>query len=521
MALFQYAESSMMYWLRVSQAFDIAAAEITPAALYRALELYYFNNGVYDLVQQQAYTHGLWTEGMKGFRNPAHRVVEFYVSHIWAGQLPDALQIISDNKNIVDPIHLLWKWSNWSAKKQLASRWLSLYGDLFTKIATRNDSDGNPSRVYLQLIKPIYVTDLEHDERDFLTYIRLDIPQTRKEGGRTQTYTHTEIWDKNTQMFTVWKHDRGADIPVDQLGDPFSFRPFDDFGIDFVPFVHTKFQDVGDERGIGAFVHSLDKIDEANRMATRLAQMLFRYNKALWTLSANGLDNTGRPLPPPRIGRANSGTAESDSISINDDTVIGLPGNSKLDSLVPNIQYDSALRILQDHLIELEKDLPELAYYRLRDMGANISGRAVRLMLSDAIDKTIEARGNAEDGLSRAHAMALTIGKNIRLPMFSNVGNYESGDFDHTFATRPVVPLTESEEAEVIAAETGAGIPLKTSLRRRGWSEEEIKQLEKDKEEEKKNSQDSFAQALLNSQRNFNRGQNPGNPTPDEQNSDE
>lgn len=44
-----------------------------------------------------------------------------------------------------------------------------------------------------------------------------------------------------------------------------------------------------------------------------------------------------------------------------------------------------------------------------------------------------------------------------------------------------VQPLTE---AQVVQIETGAGIPLVTSLRRRGWDEKEIKRMQDDKEEE-------------------------------------
>jgi hypothetical protein len=53
---------------------------------------------------------------------------------------------------------------------------------------------------------------------------------------------------------------------------------------------------------------------------------------------------------------------------------------------VPNINYEAALHVLQDHMIELEQDLPELVLYRMRD-GRDLSGRAVRLMLAPAIKR--------------------------------------------------------------------------------------------------------------------------------------
>jgi hypothetical protein len=89
-------------------------------------------------------------------------------------------------------------------------------------------------------------------------------------------------------------------------------------------------------------------------------------------------------------------------------------GNTTLKQLVPNINYEAALHVLQDHMIELEGDLPELVLYRMSD-GRDLSGRAVRLMLQPAIKRVEEARGNAESALMRADQMALTMGQNAGL----------------------------------------------------------------------------------------------------------
>lgn len=508
--MLKYADSAQMYWLRVALAAEGFNKNVTSKAMYAVLELYYLNNGVYDVVNQVNFDNAIWTEGMKGFRNPAHRTVEFYVSKIWPGQLPDALPIVTDNKAIIEPIQQIWEWSDWSTKKQLSSRWFSLFGDLFIKTATATPAGSDDvSRVYLQNIKPYYVTSMDLDERGFLVYLRLDVPKmVRDANGKTSTIYHTELWDKSGDSYRKWIHDRGDEADIGHLGTPDIERAITDFGFDFIPFVHAKFQDVGDKRGVGAFTHALDKIDEANRQATRLPQMLFRYNRPLWAASAGGMDKTGRPLPPPRIGRDNTGTQESDTITIGDDTLLTLPGASTLEPLVPNINYTDALAILQDHMMELEKDLPELAYYRLRDLGSDISGRAIRLLLSDAVDKAAEARGNAESALARAHAMALTIGAQHGL-FKRSIGTFEKGSFEHTFGERPIIPRTEKEKAEEVTSWTTAGVPLITALKRAGWSDDEIKQMEKDKKAEDEQKQNSFAEMALAAQRRFDAGNNP------------
>lgn len=468
----------------------------SPANWYRMLEAYYMNNGLYDAIQMQLYENGIWTPGMKGLRNPAFRVVEFHVTHIWPGRLDNALPIVAENKRIIEPIQQVWAWSNWGRKKQLAARWYAMTGDWFCKVATRSAPTGaigldgaieeRIERVYLQNIKPEVVTDIVEDERGFVTFIRLDIPQ---DNGKT----HTEVWDK-ASGYRLYIHKKGTDAPLNVLGEPVDTAPLSAFGVDFVPFVHAQFMDVGEKRGAGSFVFALDKVDEANRMATRFHQLLFRFNKPTTAVMANATDASGRPLPPPSLSNESDGKAED-----HDDDLKLFPGTSKMEYLVPPINWDAHMKAIEGQMAELEEDLPELAYYRLKDMGANISGRAVRIMLSNAIDRVVESRGNIEDALARANMMALTIG--VKAGLFEDIGTYEAGDFEHTFAERDVISLSAHENAETIKAETGSGIPLVTAVRRSGWTEAEIKQMLKDKKAEAEANQASLAQALLEAER--------------------
>lgn len=455
--------------------------ELSLADTYAALEFYYHNNGMYTLLQQDLIANGIWTEGMLGLRNPAHRVVEFYVAKLWPGQLPAALPIVTENKRIVEPIQQVWKWSNWGVKKQPAARWFSNFGDLFIKVAS-NGSAGVPAdKVFHQLLKPAYVTDMRADERDYLTFVRIDIPQSRMVDGRWKSFYHTEIWDKATQLFQRWESD-GPNVSIERLGAALETKEFSDFDIDFIPIVHAKFQDIGEPRGMGAFTHALDKIDEANRMATRLHQLLYRFNDVLWAITANAMDASGRPLPAPMVDMNGKPQSDDGTTTIGTGTKVArMPGNSDIKSLVPDLKYADALAILQDHMKELEADLPEMAYYRLRDQTRDLSGKAIRYLLSDAIDKALEARGNAETALARADAMALTMG--VKLGLFTGIGEYEAGDFDHTFAERSVIPLSEAEKRENAEADQRLGASRETTLNGLGYDAE--KEIALRKQEDK------------------------------------
>lgn len=472
--------------------------------MYRVLWAYYEANGLYDelvyLLNQQSVAH----EALLPLRNPANRVVEFYSAKLFPGaNLQDALPIIDTTDAVKTAIEQVWKWSNFADQKQVFARWFAAYGDGFIKVVAKRD----PSQVYFQLLQPETTTQIDHDNRGFLTYLRLDVPQVRRDAkGKEESFTLTEVWDKSRDSFRVWEHDKGTGAELQNLGTPMrdeSIRQI--VGDDFIPVVHARFKNTGKLRGSGAFVHALDKINEANREATRLNQMLFRHNKNTWVLRANAMTGDNRPLPPPRLEGEATGSPLN-TVSIGDEEFYRLPGLSTLESLVPNLNYAAALSILQDHMLELERDLPELAYYRLREMGAQLSGRAVRLLLSDAVDRCLEARGNAENALIRADMMALTIGK--ATGALKVEGSFDAGSFDHAFKSRPVIPTSDEEDAQASMVQANAGLAwekLGVSKRRwledHGYSPQEIEGMAREREAETQTSvtaaMDAFSRGVL------------------------
>jgi hypothetical protein len=455
----------------------------THADLYRVLRAYYQSNAMYDILRDVLRRQGVWAEALKPLRNPTYRVVEFHAAHLWPGALPEALPIVADNEAIIDPIEQIWKWSNWASTKQVDARHLALFGDSFIKVAQNDDQ----SRVFFQMIEPEHVTDFDADERNNLTYCRFDMPMLRRlPNGKTQNYIHTETWDTNTGLYRTYESENTFEqTSIEELGAPKLEAEIASFGIDFIPVVHAKFADIGQDRGMGAVVPALDKIDEANRQATRLHQMLFRNLEGLWALEANSVDAAGRPLPPPRINNTDGTTDDNGRVSIGDDKMVKLPGMSKLVSLVPQIDWAAALSVLQDQMKELEQDLPELVAYRVSESG-NLSGRAVRLMLAPAISRLEEARGNGEAAMIRADQMALTMGQNAGL---WDVGSFDAGDLEHCFEKRDVLPTDELERAQAqqadgtaLGAYVTAGFTIEQAvIEVLGWSEEKAAQFTLDR----------------------------------------
>lgn len=484
----------------------LSAETIEPARWadqYDYLRAYYLANGLYDILREHFKTIGYAEQDVKPLRNPAYRVVEFYAAKLWPGSVDTGVPLIA-NTRLTDAINQVWQASNWGTEKQAVARSFPMYGDLFLKVATRSDAMGKVSRVYLQNLEPQTVTDFDADERSYLTYIRIDTPQTERDAkGVTKGYTLTEVWDKGAQSFRRWKHEKGTGTALDQLGDPVESRIMAEYGIDFVPIVWQPFRHIGDKRGMAAITPAIDKIDEANRQATRLHQMLFRYNKPLWAASAGGNDATGRPLPPPRLAGTDGTTLQTTS-DPNSDDIVRLPGTSTLSPLVPSVDYGGALDVIRDQMADIRQDLPEMVYSELQER-SDLSGVAIRYLLEAAIDRMVEARGNADAALIRANQMALTVG--AKAGLFSGIGTYEAGSFDHQIGPRPILTLAELEKAQIVQTYVGAGIPVATAAQRAGWTPVEIKEMEALKAEADAQAQNNLAAAMLNAQEQFDRGQ--------------
>lgn len=411
-------------------------------------------------------------------RTVVNRSVEFYASKMLPGQelkvetskeTEDGRK--SDNPQLKAAIEQVIKDSNIANNKSPMIRGFALYGDSFIRVR------GDKQKTYLEDISQFFVTDFEEDGRGFLTYLRIDIPVL---DDNDLPVNYTEVWDVETQTLQIWQGQTSRTTPVKELGSPKETTYLSELGINFIPIVHTKFRDNGDLRGQGCVHHALDKLYEANRMATRLHDLLFAFGEPAFAMSANATDAQGRPLPPPRVdASASNAPASSSTLSSIGGViaqifgrVISLPGMTKLESLIPNINYADSLAILNAQMEELEKDLPELRWYTLAP-DATLSGTALRTLLGAAIDRANEARNNFTASLSRAFEMALTIG--IYNGVFpSSLGTFDSGDFAHELHVDSAWGESVDEKAATMAALTGAGMPAKSAMRLAGFTDQQV-----------------------------------------------
>lgn len=419
-------------------------------ALYQAEYDLYNNN---DDIQTDDTTRRL--------RTVVNRSVEFYASKM----LPGEVTPVADNQALVDALTQILKSSNFRNNKPAMLRGLALYGDSFVRVR------GDAEKSFLEDVNPSYVTDFDEDSRGFLTYIRIDIETL---DDNNQRILYTEVWSKEEQTQRIWRHHQSVTTTVANLGTPDEINTFASFGVDFIPIVHTKFKDNGDLRGSGCVFHALDKVYEANRLATRLHDLFFRFDKPVWAATANAMDAAGRPLPAPRVNATSSGdagTAEGTKESLFGD-IVYLPGTSRLDALIPGVNYADGLAILNATMTELEMDLPELRWYSIQNT-AQISGTAIRSLLGAAIDRANAAKENFISSLSRMLEMALTIGQ-FNGVFDASLGSFDNGDFEHTLQVDDAWGESLNEKATNMKALVDAGVPAPAAMQLAGFSEEEV-----------------------------------------------
>jgi hypothetical protein len=80
------------------------------------------------------------------------------------------------------------------------------------------------------------------------------------------------------------------------------------------------------------------------------------------------------------------------------------------------------------------------------------------------------------------------------------------GDITYSFLEGDVIPLSVKDIAETMKREVEIGMPLTFGMRRHGCSEKELDQMQKDKDEEKKNEGGPFSNSVLKAMRNRDQG---------------
>lgn len=449
----------------------------------------FYTNEVYnDLSSYLASTYPTGSQiyrYTKGLRNPVPAWVGFYVTNVWGGGLdldagngkekPSALPIITDNDNLRPAIAKLWTWSNWNAKRLLATTYSAALGDAFIVVV---DSP-RAAKAYMQVRRPSEFTAVEWDDFGHIKACTIEY-KTQDDDGKTFVYKqviqHPQVWGGKFTRYQTYKDNRPFAYPENVMGDSATWEwevPYD-----FVPVVHIPFQDVGEGWGALGYSATIPKIDAANSLASLLAAQI------------------GKTVNPAYVaygvqpGNITVGSGENDDQSeIPILYIPKAPGDALLQALTTEIDLPGALALLDSQLADIARDLPELRMSEA--MRSGLSGEALGRAFSDVAARIGAVRGNHDSGLVRAHQMAIAIaGASKYDKAFSgfDYNSFKQGQLDHGIGDRPILPTSSSEEVDTqgkqwvqVGQAVTAGMPLDTALRSiMGWEDDDIAMMQAD-----------------------------------------
>lgn len=408
-------------------------ARLSRYALYEAM----YNNTVYRNIQRWSLVYKQNYElykHIRGIYNPAYRLVELIAAKTMGGMIDwgalkgGAIPVTGADERLVDALLQVMRWSKMGQTKTLYARQGAKLGDVGLWVVDEPERQ----KVRIEVLHPAKIKDIEFDSIG--NVVKTCIEYEREwidEAGRKQSVTYRMDADK--ERFRTYKDDTPYAWQADARGTPMDEWP-NPYG--FVPLVKTDFKDLGMKWGGNAFHAGINKINEVNDAASILNDGIRKAADPPW--GATGVQ-TERDIVVP--GSLDDGTSTTEHSHQRDDSpILGFPKDSTLTSMAPNIDVAGIAGNIQDLLMELERDYPQLALHRLRESSGDTSGIAIRNAYGDAVGLLQEAMGNLDDGLIRALQMAVSIGGFRRYDGFAgyDLNSYDRGDLDFYIKERPI-----------------------------------------------------------------------------------
>lgn len=444
----------------------------------------YYNNTIYQDILTFAATHRekrkLYAY-VRGIYNPVARLCDLYVAKVYGGNLDyeklmrGAIPIAQADPRLRTAICQLWLWSNWGQQKSLYVRNGAKLGDSFIKIVDEPDR----RKVRMEVLHPSRVRDVTVDAVDNVKAITIEYLRSHPERPDTLVW-YTEIIDGewyrtflNNQPYAFYQDATGK--MVDAWRNPYGF----------VPVVKTSHKDMGLRFGASAFHMSLPKIDELNDAASLLNDQIRKTMNPPWYLA--GVNSTNKK-------DIKSSKSEEDRDSV---TILTGPEGSQPYPMVMPVNIADAGANVDRILLEIERDMPELALYKIREAG-NMTAPGVSAGYSDAIDRFVEARGNYDDGLVRAQKMGVSIGGFRGYDGFEGytLDSFAAGALEHSIAERPVIndTLSKKEKMDVLQAN---GAPLWLVLAELDYAQDVIDRAMLEKEAQARMAARGFADSIF------------------------
>jgi len=406
-----------------------------------------------------------WAEGYKS---------TYGLSTVIGKQKPSAIPITvdGDGKALRGAIAKVWEWSNWQQEKDVVTLRGAVLGDSFIKIM----DDPERKKAYMMPVHPNTVKELTIDHWGNVKAYTIEETRLHPRNNVDQVkYREEAIRDGDSVVYKTylndslyaWSDDGKAEWTVD-------------YG--FVPLVFIRHRHVGLPWGWAEMHAGLPMFREVDDQASLLNDQIRKMVNAPWLfagVNAPGAGNVQMNTSTPTDNNPEAGREETPAL-------YG-PAGATAFPLVAPLDITATATNIKDMLAKLERDFPELSD-DLANAGGDVSGRALRINRQPIIDRVEQRRPNYDAPLVRAHQMAVAIagwrGYDEAFTGF-DLDSFGAGKLAHAIGERPVYakdPLDDLEVEQALwtaaAAAKGAGIPLSVFLKRNGWDEKSIKDLE-------------------------------------------
>jgi hypothetical protein len=458
----------------------------------------YYNNQAYNTInayvaamiyQKKLYKH------IRGVRNPIASSIDFFVSKIYPGSLDmetaqtGAVPLQAD-KRIRDAIIALWDASNFATLRNIYVREGATSGDTFIKLV----NDAQDGCIYQEIVPPAHVTSYKRDQQGNITYAVIEYLQYENTILNTMPFAYQEVIEADGyQTHTAtYKNGKPHAYYSDENGKP--LQEWDtDYG--FVPLLLAQHTNLGLNSGACAFQTAIPKVDEINAQATLLDDQINKAVNVVWLMSGVGKGNGERGTDEPEL------TLNNDSkTNVN---IIKAGKDARATALIADINIADALKNIESLESSLEREMPELALYKLWD-AQQISGVAVNKLYDPVVSRVKLARSNYDDTLVRCHQMAISMGAYHGYPEYAGFGvdDYMLGNLTHSIKDRTVFDDTVERPQKLQALITVKDQPSEIAaliLNELDYSEATIKKVVAQLDEQQAQADEAAARAFMQS----------------------
>jgi hypothetical protein len=427
---------------------DFESRRLRYAIYWAMYENTVYRDGVHKWSKAYKTRHGLYRY-IRGIYNPTYRLGEFWKTHVWGGSIDEAIPIVTDIDGLQAAIDQVYRWSNWQIYKDVVSLHGSVLGDVGIMVV----DDAARGKVYLDVIHPGTVKQLETDDfGNVKAYVLQEQRLDPQRGSDEATYTEEAFRDGDNVVYRTFLNGKPFDWSGDGRGVEYT-RPYG-----FIPLVMVQHNNVGQDWGWSELHPGRQKFSELDDLASNFHDYVRKSVNAPMLLA--GIDQPRGPVNTTRTQATESTAADNHTPGREELPFLYGPVGATVAPVLANLDIASTLQAIQQLLLNIEEDYPELKVSRrAQEVAQEKSGKAIREARKEAESKVKQRRQNYDDALIRANQMAVAIGGfNGYSEVFTgfSLDSYAAGQLDHTIGDRPVFGSDPLDKYEVETAQASA-----------------------------------------------------------------